>query len=781
MQQLPLHASTADRRPKTSGDSRTPFFKRRTHLDDVKRDSGLAPSFVSSRKGSNLDIAPDTSTQAVGSMQDAIGIPFITLNDTVGDAAQDQEARRPHTSPGPSPTPRQETHADGDAIRAPFSPIQFDSFSPLSTSIETGAFDDPFGEDHLSFSKRGSVLLDGFKANSTSGMSRAGSVLSKKSPIMSTSKSPSLGLPQRSPSVLERRLSQKVRSMYEGVAMDEDGERGLGIVAESPVTENNEEHQREIRQTPDDATDTITELPRITSPSHSDLSVPSGHLTVRGGNKRSSYIRMEPWEAAGGLEDWRDVNSRDVDRYGFVRPSTSKSRTSSMVSSHAPSTPDRSGHASVQFESPENGPLRKSRRPPPNSLRSNRLSVTGQSTLSLSRSPSHAASATSTRSRRSNNPFRRSSSHARRWADEAPDMLSAEPGMPISPHGPSPSSSAAKSKTEQRRVDKWEKMARPVNPSRKPGRPAVGGGQSYMFDTRSPKLVERVWKGIPDVWRAPAWHAFLMASSRDLHKEGFVADDELVRRYRAHQQEDCLDDVQIDMDVPRTVGEHILFRARYRGGQRLLFRVLRALSLEHPVTGYVQGMAPLAATLLCYFDEERAFACACRLWSDRGLAELFAPGFGELMKQLGVFEEKWLAENKKVKGTLEELGIPPTSYGTKWYLTLFNYALPFEAQLRVWDVFMLLGGPANTASRGRGSRETKGGSGKNDDGGGRFDVLHAVSAALIDALQETLVGAEFENAMKALTGHVAVREPDVLMRVARREFEERERRRRKGR
>ena len=50
-----------------------------------------------------------------------------------------------------------------------------------------------------------------------------------------------------------------------------------------------------------------------------------------------------------------------------------------------------------------------------------------------------------------------------------------------------------------------------------------------------------------------------------------------------------------------------MFRRRYRGGQRLLFRVLHAISIQFPETGYVQGMASLAATLFCYYDEERAF------------------------------------------------------------------------------------------------------------------------------------------------------------------------------
>ena len=88
------------------------------------------------------------------------------------------------------------------------------------------------------------------------------------------------------------------------------------------------------------------------------------------------------------------------------------------------------------------------------------------------------------------------------------------------------------------------------------------------------------------------------------------------------------------------------------------------------------------------------------------------------------------------------------------------------------------------AGGGRGDRG--GGAGENDEGrepedDGRFDVLHATAAALIDALQDVLLDAEFENAMGALTGTVPVGREDVLMRVVQREFEGRQKRRRKGR
>jgi len=63
-------------------------------------------------------------------------------------------------------------------------------------------------------------------------------------------------------------------------------------------------------------------------------------------------------------------------------------------------------------------------------------------------------------------------------------------------------------------------------------------------------------------------------------------------------------DVQIDLDVPRTISGHTLFVTRYGAGQRNLFHVLHCFSLICDTCGYCQGMGPIAATLLCYFDPE---------------------------------------------------------------------------------------------------------------------------------------------------------------------------------
>jgi hypothetical protein len=219
--------------------------------------------------------------------------------------------------------------------------------------------------------------------------------------------------------------------------------------------------------------------------------------------------------------------------------------------------------------------------------------------------------------------------------DEASDMLTLPPGLEelaVAKEGGK--TAAALKKKELQREEKWRKMGKASQKSTK------GGGMMFDFDPRDPKVISRTWKGIPDKWRASAWYSFLTVSAKK-HKDSH-SDEELTEMFHELQTDGSPDDVQIDCDVPRTISRHIMFRRRYRGGQRLLFRVLHALSLYFPESGYVQGMAAVAATLLCYYDEEQAFVMMVRLWQLRGLDHLYMAGFGGLMEALEEFETDWL-------------------------------------------------------------------------------------------------------------------------------------------
>lgn len=458
---------------------------------------------------------------------------------------------------------------------------------------------------------------------------------------------------------------------------------------------------------------------------------------------RSSYYSKESNELAGGIEDWQDVDSQYVDRYGFIHPDRLASPSASPreagrgMQRIATSLRVEANHGRGNRKGRGASSTRSTRSVPPKDSKEWAFRKKGPGSI-------HSTYSTTSRT---TNPFR---SRTKRMLADASDMLTLPPGLAdIDEDEDAGQTASSLKQREWAREEKWQKMAHMV---RRKG-DGKGGGMHFEFDTTDSKLVERTWKGIPDRWRATAWHSFLSASAKK-RKIG-VTDEELIGQFHKLQGLSSADDIQIDMDVPRTVNMHIMFRRRYRGGQRLLFRVLHAVSLYFPDIGYVQGMASLAATLLCYFDEENAFVMMVRLWQLRGLEQLFQNGFEGLMTCLNEFETEWL-RGGDVANKLEELGITSTAYGTRWYLTLFNMSIPFPAQLRVWDVFMLLGDePSNTTGA---------------FGGADLDVLHATSAAIVDATREILLDSDFENAMKVLTSFVPIKDEDLLMRVARTEW-----------
>ncbi|KAK7208886.1 hypothetical protein V2G26_016064 [Clonostachys chloroleuca] len=451
---------------------------------------------------------------------------------------------------------------------------------------------------------------------------------------------------------------------------------------------------------------------------------------------------------AGALEDWDDLEGAHIDRYGFISiPRPDSSRHSSTELKAAQLSPRRR----TLLHRKDGGSLSSSGgKPFPSRKMSARSLNTYHSGLS----------ATSLRSSRS--VIRQASNmlpqnRDRRVVDGASEMLT--PGLhDIADEVRAEKISEALKRKEWERSEKWRKMAKNVRKG------ARGEGTEFEFDVKNPKLIERTWKGIPDRWRAAAWWSFLASSAQNDTES--PSEEDIIKAFHELQDRSSPDDVQIDLDVPRTVSLHIMFRRRYEGGQRLLFRVLHALSIYFPETGYVQGMASLGATLLCYFDEEKSFVMLVRMWQLRGLERLYRHGFEGLMTALNEFETIWL--HKDVAKKLSELGIEATAYGTRWYLTLFNLSLPFPAQLRVWDVFLLLGDSGSNPVEAKPQNKKSAATPIGPPTG--LGILHATSAAIVQALREVLLDSDFENAMKSLTSFVSIQDEDLLMKVSKAEW-----------
>ncbi|OIW27383.1 RabGAP/TBC, partial [Coniochaeta ligniaria NRRL 30616] len=680
-------------------------------------------------------------------------------NISVSVDASNKGPKSPTAGVVPPPRLHQTKPSASDASRGSISSsFQQDekAFMPLTTEIPSDSLlsEDLF--EQLEFSKRGSIMFGAKRSpigSSPSPMQKP--TATHDSHCDSAARAPGRdGASSAVPSIRVlapdvERDSQKVRSLYDSTESIDwnDGGR-VSTLVELPQAAVDDPSSRGEQNDP-----------------YGALPPPRTHIPGSGTPRSASSLSQPPdrpprgeFELAGGLEDWEDVSGADVDRYGFITPRKAPPRPESPDTTsddtHLSPTKRRGILGLRPSSSYTSSPLALARRPT--------KKVSARS-LNTQNTDSSAVSRRSARNVVRHATNRLPHNRARRWMDEAGDMLNLSPGLDdIQEEELTGKLAEAAKRKEWERAEKWRKMAKVTKKGKD------GEGMEFEFDAKNQKLIDRTWKGIPDMWRAAAWYSFLATSARN--SGGQEEDQDLFSEFHRLQDEPSPDDVQIDLDVPRTINRHIMFRKRYKGGQRLLFRVLHAISLYFPDTGYVQGMASLAATLLCYFDEEKTFVMLVRMWRYRGLERLYQPGFEGLMTTLGDFKKHWL-EGKDVARKLKDLDIDPTAYGTRWYLTLFNLSIPFPAQLRVWDVFMLLGecSPEPSSPTSAGPSEGKGTASPSLRG---LDILHATSAALIDALQEVLLDADFENAMKALTSWVPVKDEEMLMKVTRAEWKQ---------
>lgn len=102
-------------------------------------------------------------------------------------------------------------------------------------------------------------------------------------------------------------------------------------------------------------------------------------------------------------------------------------------------------------------------------------------------------------------------------------------------------------------------------------------------------------------------------------------------------------------------------------------------------------MGPIAATFLCYYQPERAYAALVRLHDAYNLHAIFSPGFPGLLEAIYVQERITERLMPQVYKAFKEHMISTTAYATKWYITLFANTVPFQTQLRIWDVFFIDG------------------------------------------------------------------------------------------
>ena len=447
----------------------------------------------------------------------------------------------------------------------------------ITTDIPTESLEGLFDGNKLQFSNRGSLLVRDPEAHA------ALSALADKNTHQSTLKvkkettkrEAAPNLSQRVLSDEEIILSRKIRAMYEhgdekaGQLAFDLGVLDDDVISEAAVTEDGYD-------TPSTRPDSPLNVRKPGKVINTEfLQRPASGNASR----RCSMITKAPSEIAGGLEDWNDVSAQNVDRYGFIVKSQ-PNLSSISVNSHN-STETSSVYVDAATSQTANeGETQKSSLKHALSSRGKRKPKVPSHQRKISDAKSHSshkAGAPSIRSFQSDHStsaglqshFWQATGHLlpnrrKRVVNTANQMLfsgsaNGDDGCksPLSERERTRKEQEARTK-EWRREEKWRKMARLVSKGER------GGGMEFDFNTLDPNVINRVWKGIPDRWRASAWYCFLADSAK--RRKDCASHDELVQRFHELQDENGADDGQIDVDVPRTISGHIMFRRRYRGG-----------------------------------------------------------------------------------------------------------------------------------------------------------------------------------------------------------------------
>lgn len=274
------------RRPNTSASQQlslhvTPSRTR----GDLRRDSGLAPS--TTVRDSRTTIATDLESPI------SRNSPSLSKFPTSDDSASTSSKGIRKWGTKKSQSPKMKTKHP---------PLPQLPFVGLVTEIPTASFEDLTMPGQIEFSKRGSMLIGGKKANVTNGELSSNSHTVGSRRVQDTATISSIVVPNRVLSTDDELLSNKLRSMYEG-----------GMERESDWSARKFSY-RNISGSEDD----IFSIDNSSiAPSHSN-GKSQFSLRDKSGNRvssraattpstRDSIIVRDESELAGGIEDWEDI------------------------------------------------------------------------------------------------------------------------------------------------------------------------------------------------------------------------------------------------------------------------------------------------------------------------------------------------------------------------------------------------------------------------------------------------------------------------------------------
>ena len=209
------------------------------------------------------------------------------------------------------------------------------------------------------------------------------------------------------------------------------------------------------------------------------------------------------------------------------------------------------------------------------------------------------------------------------------------------------------------------------------------------------KFHNRVSKGPPDSLRWISWSILMNISEKY---------NDLV--YTTYLNEDLNEnvDTQIKKDLNRTLNEdnqhnEIITNDNKQNciKEQALYNVLRSLANIDPVLGYCQGINFIAGFLLkmTEYNETEVYYMLISLFSksfdtNYHIRGFFIESFPLLYCYLYIFDHILIKELPHLYNHIQYLDVPKMAWIGKWIQTLFTICLPFEMNIRVWDVLLSL-------------------------------------------------------------------------------------------
>nr|XP_030859280.2 ubiquitin carboxyl-terminal hydrolase 6 [Gorilla gorilla gorilla] len=229
---------------------------------------------------------------------------------------------------------------------------------------------------------------------------------------------------------------------------------------------------------------------------------------------------------------------------------------------------------------------------------------------------------------------------------------------------------AKKIRREMTRTSKWMEM--------------LGEWETYKH---SSKLVDRVYKGIPMNIRGLVWSVLLNIQEIKLKNPGRYQ----IMKERGKRSSEHIH--HIDLDVRRTLRNHVFFRDRYGAKQRELFYILLAYSEYNPEVGYCRDLSHIAALFLLYLPEEDAFwALVQLLASERhSLPGFHSPNGGTVQGLQDQQEHVVPKSQPKTMWHQDTEGLCGQCSSLGCLLRNLIDGISLGLTLRLWDVYLVEG------------------------------------------------------------------------------------------